>query len=181
MRNAVAFLLLGRKDRALALLEALVADQRPPAWRQWPEISWLEPSLPRFVGDSPHGWIASTYLRSVRRLLVAERHEDGALWIGAGIPERWVDEAPGVRARNLSTHYGRIDLAVRGDGPDRVEVEIGGALAVPPAGIEIASPRARPLRAVTVNGRPSEDFEAGHARVREVPARVVLHYGEAAP
>src|SRR5690606_10830038 len=60
MRNAVAYLLLGRPDRALALLEALVGDQRPPGWRQWPEISWRDPALPRFVGDLPHGWIAST-------------------------------------------------------------------------------------------------------------------------
>lgn len=176
IRNAVAFLLLDQPDRALALLEALVADQRPPGWRQWPEISWLDPALPRFVGDLPHGWIASTYLRSVRRLLVDERHEDGALRIGAGIPERWVDEAAGVRARGLSTHYGVVDLAVRGDGPDRVLVEVGGALAVPPAGIEIVSPRARPLRAVTVNGRAHADFGARGARVREVPARVELAY-----
>ncbi|HSJ99210.1 MAG TPA: discoidin domain-containing protein [Myxococcota bacterium] len=176
MRNAVAYQLLGRPDRALALLEGLVADQRPPAWRQWPEISWRDPALPRFLGDLPHGWIASTYLRSVRRLLVLERHRDGALEIGAGIPERWVDEAPGVRARGLSTHYGVVDLAVRGDGPDRVEVELGGALAVPPAGIEVVSPRARPLRAVTVNGRASDAFDARRALVRELPARIVLHY-----
>jgi hypothetical protein len=176
MRNAVAFLLLDRPDRALALLEALVADQRPPGWRQWPEISWLDPSLPRFVGDLPHGWVASTYLRSVRRLLVDERHEDGVLRIGAGIPERWVDEAPGVRARGLSTHTGVVELAVRGDGPDRVLVELGGTLAVPPAGIEIVSPRPRPLRAVTVNGRAHDAFDARGARVREIPARVVLEY-----
>lgn len=176
MRNAVAFLLLGRPDRALALLEALVADQRPPAWRQWPEISWRNPATPRFLGDLPHGWIASTYLRSMRRLLVAERHGDGALVIGAGVPERWVDEEPGVRARGLSTHYGDVDLAWRADGPDRVELRIEGRLALPPAGIEVASPRARPLRAVTVNGRASERFDARHAWLAEAPARVVLHY-----
>jgi hypothetical protein len=87
-----------------------------------------------------------------------------------------VDEAPGVRARGLSTHYGVVDMAVRGDGPDRVEVELGGALAVPPAGIEVVSPRARPLRAVTVNGRASDAFDARRALVREAPARIVLHY-----
>jgi hypothetical protein len=176
MRNAVAFLLLGRPDRALALLEELVADQRPPAWRQWPEISWRDPTLPRFVGDLPHGWIASTYLRSMRRLLVSERHEDGALVVGAGIPERWLDEEPGVRARGLSTHYGVVDLAWRADGPDRVEVRIEGELALPPAGLEIASPRARPLRAVTVNGRPSDRFDARRAWLAEAPVHVVLHY-----
>jgi len=112
----------------------------------------------------------------VSRLLVSERHRDGALVIGAGVPERWVDEAPGVRARGLSTHYGVVELAIHGDGPERVEVRIGGALAVPPAGIEIVSPRARPLRAVTVNGRPSDAFDARSALVREAPARVVLHY-----
>ena len=177
MRNAVAYLLLGRPDRALALLEALVAAQLPPPWRQWPEISWRDPTLPRFLGDLPHGWIASTYLRSVRRLLVAERHSDGALVIGAGVPERWVDEEPGVRARGLSTHNGVIErLSIRGDGSDRVEVELDGTLAVPAAGIEIVSPRARPLRAVTVNGRTREPDGAHAVRVHEAPVRVVLHY-----
>jgi hypothetical protein len=42
--------------------------------------------------------------------------------------------------------------------------------------MEVVSPRARPLRAVTVNGRPSPDFDARRARVGETPARVVLEY-----
>src|SRR6185503_14714798 len=48
LRNVQAFLRLGWKKHALALLRWLVDDQRPNAWRQWPEISWRDKEAPRF-------------------------------------------------------------------------------------------------------------------------------------
>jgi hypothetical protein len=48
IRNATALLRLGWKARALELLGWLVEEQRPPAWRQWPEVSTRDPREPRF-------------------------------------------------------------------------------------------------------------------------------------
>jgi hypothetical protein len=176
VRNAEAFLLLGAPERAHAILDFLVDDQRPRAWRQWPEIAWRERNAPRFVGDLPHGWVASSFLRAVRRLFADERERDAALVLAAGVPEAWVDTAPGVRVAGLSTHYGTLAYAMRADGPDRVRVELARGLAVPPGGIEIRSPRARRLRAAHLNGRRVV-HEPTYVVVRELPASVVLEYG----
>ena len=57
LRNVGALIRLGRRERALALLELLLADQRPPAWNQWAEVVWRDPAPPRFIGDMPHTWV----------------------------------------------------------------------------------------------------------------------------
>ncbi len=112
IRNATALLRLGWKDRALAQLEWLLGDQRPPAWCQWPEVSWREQRAARFLGDLPHGWVASSFVRTVRRLVAYEREADGALVIGAGIPAAWVRDPAGVRVRTLPTHHGPLTVTI---------------------------------------------------------------------
>ncbi|HXC52067.1 MAG TPA: discoidin domain-containing protein [Candidatus Limnocylindrales bacterium] len=117
LRNATALLLLGRRQEAIDLLGALVADTRPPAWNGWPEISWLDRLQPSFLGDLPHTWIGSTFVHAVRTLLVTERERSGAdaperLLVGAGIPLRWLDGGV-VRARSLPTWYGNLDIDIR--------------------------------------------------------------------
>ena len=164
VRNAVALLRLGWKERALALLAWLIGDQRPPAWRQWPEVSTRDPRAPRFLGDLPHGWVASSFVRSVRRLLAYEDDEAGILVIGAGVPQAWVAEAPGVRVRGLPTHFGPLDLELRADGESRVRAVLGGSCR-PPKGFVLESPLAHPLREVVVDGR---------ARAADDPRRVHL-------
>ena len=52
---------------------------RPAGWNQWAEVVGREAREPRFVGDMPHGWVASDYIRSVLDLFAYER-EDGARW-----------------------------------------------------------------------------------------------------
>ena len=75
-------------------------DRRPAAWNQWAEVVFREPRTPRFLGDLPHGWVASDFARSFLDLFAYERREDGALVLGAGLPRAWFEsgEAVGVRA-----------------------------------------------------------------------------------
>lgn len=174
VRNAPALLVLGERGAAFALLEALIADQRPRAWRQWPEVAWRDRRAPRFLGDLPHGWVASSFLRAVRRLLVFEL-EDDSLWLCAGVPEAWVRDPAGVRVRALPTRYGLLDLTMRQTDADTVHVAIGGSLARPAGGVIVASPLARRLRAVTADGRDA-DFAPREARFAELPRAVVLRY-----
>ncbi len=175
VRNATALLQLGWKARALELLEDLIEDQRPTGWRQWPEISHRDRRAPRFLGDLPHGWVASSFLRSLRRLLAYER-EDGALVLAAGVPEAWL-AAPGVRLRGLPTRFGPLDLALCSGGEGLVRVTVGGSLARPPGGIVLVSPRARPLREVLVDGHAHAFTDSGTVDLRDIPAEVVLRYG----
>ncbi len=175
IRNAFALLRIGWTERALALLEWLVADQRPPGWRQWPEVSARDPRAARFLGDLPHGWVASSFLRSVRRLLAYERDDTGVLVVAAGVPEAWLRSGEGVRARGLPTHFGVLDLALRADGQDRVRAVLGGSCR-PPAGIALALPLPRRLREVRVGGRSRALETSEQVLLRELPAEVELLY-----
>ncbi len=174
VRNATALLRLGWKARALELLEGLIADQRPPGWRQWPEVAHRDPRAPRFLGDLPHGWVASSFVRAVRRLIAWER-EDGVLVVAAGVPEAWVREAPGVRARGLATRFGPLDLELVARGEDCVAATLGGACR-PPGGILLESPLARPLRTVVVGGRARSPDDPARVLLRELPVEVELRY-----
>jgi hypothetical protein len=174
MRNAVALLQLGGKERALALLADGIADQRPPGWRQWPEVAHGDRRAPRFLGDLPHGWVAAGFLRSVRRLFAYERAEDGALVLAAGVPEAWL-AAPGVGIRGLPTHFGPLDLALVASGEGEVRVSVGGGVTDPPGGIVLVSPLARPIREVVVGGRTRATLDPRSVRL-DGAAEVVLRY-----
>jgi F5/8 type C domain len=176
VRSAVALLRLGWKERVHALLAWLVADQRPAAWRQWPEVATRDPRAPRFLGDLPHGWVASSFVRAVRRLLAYERDEDGELVLAAGVPEAWVSEPPGVRARGLPTHFGPLDLAIEADGPDGVRFRFGGACR-PPGGVVLESPLERPLREASADGRPCAVEAGRRVRLGALPREAVLRAG----
>jgi hypothetical protein len=163
IRTAAAFVMLGQKRRALELLEWLMADQPVAPWCAWPEIAWRDRRAPRFLGDLPHGWIASSFARAVRRMIAYERRDDGALVLAAGVPAAWVREAPGVRVRALPTHFGRLDCTLCADDDEQVRVTLGGDVR-PPGGFVIVSPLDRPLRTAFVDGR----------RVATAPDRITL-------
>jgi hypothetical protein len=176
VRNAPALVLLGERRRAFELLEWLIGDQRPVPWRQWPEVSTRDPRVPRFLGDLPHGWIASSFVRTVRRMLAYERADDGALVLGAGVPAEWVREAPGIRVRAMPTHAGLLDYAMCAQSEDRVRVTLGGNLRFPSAGIVVESPLAEPLRRVAVDGREHPAADPRRVVLRSMAAELILDY-----
>ena len=151
-RNVGALVRLGQKQRALAVANLLMGDRRPVAWHQWGEVVYRDARFPGFIGDMPHTWVASDFIRSVIDMIAYER-EDGALVIGAGIPEEWANLSPGVRVAGLHTSSGTLDLTMMGGGR-RVQVHVGGSLRVPPAGIVVHSPYDTPILSASVNGVP---------------------------
>jgi hypothetical protein len=172
LRIADAFVRLGERERAGELLELALADRRPLAWNGWPEILWREPRRPSFVGDMPHGWGASSFLRTLRSALVYERESDGALVVAAGVPAAWLEGGGRVRAARLPTHFGLLDLELWRGTDGALRARLGGA-AAPPGGIVLSPPLAAPLRAAELNGAPVP-FGPGSIVVRELPAEVTL-------
>ncbi len=166
---------LGLKDRALEVLNYLLEAQRPPAWNQWPEIVERDRLAPKFLGDLPHTWVGSIFVRAVRSFFAYERESDGTLVIGAGLPEAWVREGVGVK--RLPTYYGSLSLSFQGDGPDRVRLRLSGDVVLPAGKLIVQSPFARPLKAVTVNGNPLSAHGDPEVAIPEFPAEVVLDYG----
>ncbi|HEV2718895.1 MAG TPA: hypothetical protein VG323_02665, partial [Thermoanaerobaculia bacterium] len=88
MRIIGAMVRLGDRAHAWELIDRFMADRRPAAWNEWAEVVGREYRKPRFIGDMPHAWVASDFVRSVLEAIAYDR-EDGALVIGAGVPRSW--------------------------------------------------------------------------------------------
>ena len=179
MRLIGTFVRLGWKERAHELLEFFMEYRRPPAWNGWAEVVWPDPRALRFIGDMPHTWVGSDFLRSAADMIAYEREEDQALVVGAGLPADWVESAPGVSVKGFHSHYGSLDVSLRAEGGSSVRVSIAGDLEVPPGGIVLMSPLARPLTAATVNGRDAPVDGGDRLVIQRVPADVVLRYESA--
>ncbi|WP_426023606.1 discoidin domain-containing protein [Brevundimonas sp. PWP3-1b1] len=147
-----AYVRLGQKDRALAVLDFLMADRRPEAWNGWAEVVGREKREPRFIGDMPHAWISSDYIRSALDLFAYERDRDHALVLAAGVPEAWLDTKEGVGVRDLRTAYGPLTYGYRKERQGYVLTLGDGA--TPPGGFVLQWPagQGRPER-VRIDGR----------------------------
>jgi hypothetical protein len=162
---------MGHPDRAHRLLEGFMAGQQPAAWNQWPEVIWREPRAAKFLGDLPHTWVASDFLRSVADIFVYEREADSALVLAAAIPDSWLDE-PGVRVRGLSTWWGPLSYtARRSDAGVTVAIEAGTRM--PPGGILVRRPGSdRTATGATIDGRPVALRADGAVLLRTLPATI---------
>ncbi len=169
-----ALVRLGKRAEANELLEAFLADRRPRAWNQWPEISWRDPRSPGHLGDVPHTWIAAEFMLAFVSLFAFERESDHSLVIGAGIPLEWLAGGKKVAVKGLRTWHGVLDLSMRLDGEG--VVELGGDLRVPAGGFVLRPPCPGPVRSVTVNGKPLKKFAADEVTVHAFPATVRMAF-----
>jgi len=178
LRNVEVFVRLGQRERAYEILQALLGDLRPAAWNAWQEVTWHDPTTPRFIGDMPHTWIGASYVHSLRSMFGYEREEDSALVIAAGIPGEWLaqGDADGIGVTRLPTHYGVLSYRLTRDTPTALRLRLSGDLNMPSGGIVIAPPLPGPLTAVTVNGKPAEPLTPMTVRITEFPAEVVLEH-----
>jgi hypothetical protein len=114
-RNVGAFVRLGWRERASELFDFFMADRRPAAWNQWAEVVGRLPREPRFIGDMPHGWVASDYINALLDMLAYERPRDGAVVLGAGIPDAWLTDG-GLTVERLRTPYGLLSYRLGAEG-----------------------------------------------------------------
>lgn len=174
LRTVGTVLRLGSKDRALALMRMFLADQEPMAWNQWPEVVWHDRRVLKFIGDSPHTWVGSDFLRSAADLFAYEVEADSALIVGAGIDPAWLEDA-GVRVERLGTWWGPLSYTARRDG-NVVRYRIEGGIRMPPGGLRLAQPRSEPAGTVTVDGNSATPDADSRIVVRELPADIVFAY-----
>jgi hypothetical protein len=168
-----SFIRLGQKSRAHEAMDFFVLGQRPAAWRQWAEVVYRDPQTPKFIGDMPHTWVGSDFIRSALDMFSYERESDSSLVIGAGILESWAREGTGVSIRNLSTHYGHLSYSMRARG-DSVTLSIE-PLKIPPGGLIVRSPIDRPIRSASMNGRPIAS-KSTEVVLRSLPASLVIRH-----
>lgn len=175
LRTIGAFVRLGWRDRAQQALQFFMADRRPAAWNQWAEVVGKEAREPRFIGDMPHAWISSDYVRSVLDLLAYERESDQSLVLAAGVPAEWLND--GVAVQGLATPQGLLSYRLRREG-DAVLLNIEPGLRLPPGGLVFSWPGVGVPPAATLNGSPASWQQAGQAyelRIQQLPAALRVH------
>jgi hypothetical protein len=172
-RNVVAFTRLGWRKRAHELFDFLMNDRRPAAWNQWAEVVGREPRKPRFIGDMPHGWVASDYIRSMLDFFAYERDSDASIVIAAGVPETWLD-GEGIVLENLRTPFGELSYTLKRAG-DGLSLDVADGIALPPGGLVFGDPGlgGRAL----LDGQPIEATD-GEFRIRALPARLRIGSGQ---
>jgi hypothetical protein len=134
-RNVGALVRLGKPAEAAELFSILFEGRRPAAWNQWPEVVHRDSLAPKFLGDLPHTWVGSDFVRSALDMIAYVRGSDSTLIIGAGIPQAWVADSPGLTVRNLPVGRGRLNIRMTED-----RVLLDGNFEPPPGGIRVYRP-----------------------------------------
>lgn len=173
-RTIGTFVLLDQKKRAEEALNFFMQGRRPAAWNQWAEVVWRDPATPKFIGDMPHTWVGSDFIRSVLSMFIYEREGDAALVLGAGIPDAWITDPAGIRVGNLPTPHGLLSYAIWKKGAT-VAVDISGTVDAGKQRVVLKSPLASPVRAVRVNGKKGV-MSRGEIVIGRLPAKVEFTY-----
>ncbi|MGQ0834298.1 MAG: discoidin domain-containing protein [Gammaproteobacteria bacterium] len=170
-RTVGAFVRLGWSARAHELFEFFTGHRRPAGWNQWAEVVGRNAREPRFIGDMPHGWVASDFIRSTLDLFAYERPSDGALVLAAGVPPAW-SEGTGIRIHNLRTPHGALSYTLRRDA-GRTVLRIESAISPPQGGLVFTWTRETEPGATRVNGKRTT-WSGRELRLRRLPAEVVV-------
>ena len=171
IRTVGAFVRLGWEMRAQQLLAFFMAGRRPAAWNQWAEVVGWRYRQSRFIGDMPHGWVESDFIRSVLDLFAYERSSDRSIVLGRGIPSEWLD-GEGVAIRELRTPYGSLSYSLRRN-RGRAILEVDARSGLPPGGFVFAAPRGKRPVSATLNGKPVK-WQNGELHITELPAMLVV-------
>lgn len=170
-RNVAAFVRLGWRERAWDAVQFFFKDRAPQPWNQWAEVVSRTPRKPFFLGDLPHAWVASDFVRSALDMFAYTRESDDSIVLAAGIPTDWL-EGKGIAIRGLRTPEGRLGYSLRRAG-GKLELKIDEGLQVPAGGLVLPWPYSKPPGRTTVNGQPAQ-WKDGELRVLVLPARVIV-------
>ena len=153
------------------MLEFFLKGQRPAGWYQWAEVVRRGYRTPGFIGDMPHTWVGSDFIRSALDLFAYDDEDREMLVVGAGIPASWGD----IRAQGMHTPYGTIDVAVHAQ-QNGTRVQMDGNAHAPAGGVVIHAPFPRRPRAARVNGADAALQQDGSVLVHALPVTVDFSY-----
>ena len=170
-RNVAAFVRLGWRERAWEVLDFFFKDRAPQAWNQWAEVVSRTPRKPFFVGDLPHAWVASDFVRSALDMFAYTREADDSLVLAAGVPTGWL-EGEGIAIDGLRTPNGVLGYALRKQG-DEVVLDAKGGLKLPAGGLVLPWPYEAAPGETRINGKPAS-WKDGELRITTLPAKVSI-------
>jgi hypothetical protein len=170
-RTVSTFVRLGWRDRAQQAIDFFMHDRRPIEWNQWAEVVGRDPRESRFVGDMPHGWVASDFIRSALDLFAYERESDESLVIAAGITASWID-GDGVAIEHLRTPYGKLSYTLKRDG-DTMRLDVAAEDMKLPKGGLVFAPPVWPGASARIDGKRAT-WIGNELRIRSLPATVEI-------
>jgi hypothetical protein len=171
-RNVGAFVRLGQRERAYEVLRYFFDHRTPLAWNQWAEVVSSTPRKPFFVGDLPHAWVASDFLRSALDMFAYARDADRSIVLAAGVPTSWLD-GEGIALDGLHTPQGKLSYALRRDATG-LRLTVKGGMRRPDGGFVLPWPYAEAMPGRTrVNGRRAR-WTNGELRITTIPADVFV-------
>ena len=168
-RNVAAFVRLGWRERAWEATRYFFDDRAPREWNQWAEVVSATPRTPFFVGDLPHAWVASDFVRSALDMFAYQRERDDSLVLAAGVPVAWL-EGDGIGVQGLYTAHGRLGYALRRS-EGLLQLDVAPDAALPPGGLVLPWPYPGTPGATTVDGQPVQ-WDGGELRITRAGARV---------
>jgi hypothetical protein len=122
-------------------------------------------SLSRYAGnpaDKPGaGDLGSTgwFVEGFRNLLVWE--DRGTLWLARATPRAWLEQGKKITVKNAPTHFGPVAYEIVSDVDNSkitATVEMPSRKAPKEVVLRFRHPKAAPIKAVTVNGKPWTEF-----------------------
>ncbi len=170
-RNVGAFVRLGWRERAWQVSEFLLKDRAPPAWNQWAEVVSRTPRKPFFVGDLPHAWVASDFVRSALDMFAYEREIDESIVLAAGVPTGWLT-GKGIAIEGLRTAHGALGFTLaRSD--RQLSLQVPEGLQLPAGGLVFPWPYEGAPGAATINGEPAQ-WSGNELRITALPAKIEM-------
>jgi len=120
--------------------------------------------------DKTHetGW----FLCQTATMFAMERGE--ALWLAPMIPSRWLLDGQRVAVRNAPTRYGQVGYTITSSaagGHIDAVIDPPNRAAPKRLVIRLRHPDGKPMRAVTINGKPWRDFDAARECVSLPPGK----------
>ncbi len=170
-RNVAAFVRLGWRARAWEATEFFFKDRAPQGWNQWAEVVSSTPRKPFFVGDLPHAWVASDFVRSALDMFAYQREVDDAIVLAAGVPSAWLS-GKGVSIDGLHTAHGTVKYTLsRSD--RKLSLRVPEGLQLPSGGLVLPWPYEGAPGAATINGEQAQ-WQDNELRITSLPARVEI-------
>ena len=162
---AETHLILGQGDTAIAYLYSTLNHGTP--LHTWCEERGLEPGAKETSGDRQHLWTPVAVVRFLRDALVMEQ-PDG-LHLGLATARSWLQHGKTVGVREAPTYFGNVTYKIESNvdnGAIRAEIAAPDREPVKVIVLHLRHPQRKPLLRVTVNGAPSQDFDAKNELVR---------------
>ena len=170
-----ALVQLGKRAEALELLEFSCRIAARAAGISGPK-SPAQSAQPRSSGrcrtrGSHRNTCSPSRVSSPTNAPPMTRSSSAQVWTKSGSPR------PTASPSSTCRPHGTLDLTMKRETKGALLVELGGKLQLPRGGFVARPPGDRAIRAMTINGQTASTFTDSEAMIRELPARVILSFG----